>query len=158
MFGQESPGLVVALIDDARHLFVYGAGGLLAKGFLARIASSPEESVLARGELDSSQLLAHPPARDHRTSEVGGLLDVVFGPCGPGAVDDLLCAAPAQSSHDPTPQVRFRVVVAVVLRALVGDTQGLSPRYDRHPVDGVGTGDDEAEDGVTALVVGDALP
>src|ERR671916_512290 len=48
---EETAGLVVALIDDAEHLFVYGASGLLAEGLLARIAPS-EESVLARGELD----------------------------------------------------------------------------------------------------------
>src|SRR5215210_3964022 len=48
---EETAGLFVALIDDAEHLFVYGASGLLAVGLLARIASS-EESVLARGELD----------------------------------------------------------------------------------------------------------
>ena len=48
---EEMAGLFVALIDDAEHLFVYGAGGLLAVGFLARLASS-EDSVLAWGELD----------------------------------------------------------------------------------------------------------
>src|ERR671913_1722276 len=155
---EEPPGLLVALIDDARYLFVYGASGFLAKGFLARIASSPQERVLARGELDSSQLLAHPPPRDHRTSEVGGLLDVVLGPCGPGAVDDLLRCPSPQGADDPRPQVPFRVVVAVILGTLVGDPKGLPPRHDRHPVYRVCSGHDEAKDGVAALVVCDALP
>src|SRR5918998_1414680 len=49
---EETARLFVALIDDAEHLFVYGASGLLAEGLVARIASPSEESVLARGELD----------------------------------------------------------------------------------------------------------
>src|SRR5215212_1091677 len=139
MFGQETAGFVVALVDDAEHLFVYGTGGLLAEGLLARIApsskpsSGPSSEVrrLARGELHRPELLAHPPAGDHSPRQVGGLLDVALGPSGPGAVDDLLRAASAQSTDDPRPEVRFRVVVAVVLGTLVGYPQGLPPRHDR---------------------------
>src|SRR5829696_4948544 len=99
---EQTAGLLVALIDDARYLFVYGSGGLLTIGsFSAVTARSTKVGVFAGRELDSSQLLAHPPPRDHRTSEVGGLLYVALGTRGPCAVDDLLRAAPSQSAYDP---------------------------------------------------------
>src|ERR671910_356108 len=159
MFGQESPGLVVAFAYDPVYLGVHDAGGLLAEMFLRAVtARSTKVGVFAGREFYSPQLLAHSPAGDHATCEVRGLLYVAFGPCGPGAVDDLLRYPPPQGADDPRPQVPFRVVVAVVLGALVGDAQGLPPRHDRHPVYGVGPRHDESQDGVTALVVGDALP
>src|SRR3712207_8782894 len=149
----------MTLVDDLEYLGVYRAGGFLAEGLLSAVtARSTKVRVLARGELDRPELLAHPPAGDHRAGEVGGLLDVVLGPGGLGAVDDLLRAASSQHADDPPPQVPFWIVVAVVFGALVGYAQGLLPRHDRHPVDGVRPGHDEAQDGVTALVVGDALP
>src|SRR5215211_2666010 len=125
---EETEGLFVALIHDAEHLFVYVASGLLAEGLLARKASSSEVRVLAWGELDRPQLLAHPPAGDHSPRQIGGLLYVALGACGPGTVDDLLRCPSPQGSDDPCPQVPFRVVVAVVLGALVGDAQGLPAR------------------------------
>src|SRR5215213_5938704 len=159
MFGQESPGLVVAFAYDPVYLGVHDAGGLLAEGLLRAVtARSTQVRVFAGREFYRPQLLAHSPAGDHSPRKVGSLLYVAFGPCGPGAVDDLLRYPSPQGADDPRPQVPFRVVVAVVLGALVGDAQGLSPRHDRHPVDRVRPRHDEAEDGVTALVVGDSLP
>src|SRR5215213_6368950 len=159
MLGQESPGLVVAFAYDAVYLGVHDAGGLFAEGILRAVtARSTQVRVFAGREFYRPQLLAHSPAGDHSPCEVGSLLYVAFGPCGPGAVDDLLRYPSPQGADDPRPQVPFRVVVAVVLGALVGDAQGLSPRHDRHPVDGVRPWYDESKDGVTALVVGDSLP
>src|SRR5215208_4494773 len=159
MFGQESPGHVVAFAYDPVYLGVHDAGGLLAEGLLRAVtARSTQVRVFAGREFYRPQLLAHSPAGDHSPREVGSLLYVAFRPCGPGAVDDLLRYPSPQGADDPRPQVPFRVVVAVVLGALVGDAQGLSPRHDRHPVYGVSAGHDESQDGVTALVVGDALP
>src|SRR5829696_9506451 len=159
MLGQESPGLVVAFAYDAVYLGVHDAGGLLAEMFLRAVtARSTKVRVFAGREFYRPQLLAHSPAGDHSPRKVGSLLYIAFGPCGPGAVDDLLCYPSSQGADDPRPQVPFRIVVAVVLGALVGDAQGLPPRYDRHPVYGVCSGHDETEDGVTALVVCDSLP
>src|SRR5215211_5571620 len=159
VFGQEPPGLVVAIAYYLDHLGIYGAGGLLADGLLSAVTTrSTKVSVLGWGELHRPKFLAHSPACDHRASEVGGLLNIVFGPGGLGAVDDLLRRSSSQDTDDPRPQVPFRVVVAVVLGALVGDPECLPPRHDRHPVDGVRPGHDEPQDGVTALVEGDSLP
>src|SRR5215217_1550183 len=159
MLGQESPGLVVAFAYDAAHLGVYDAGGLLAEGLLRTVtARSTQVRVFAGREFYRPQLLAHSPAGDHSPRKVGSLLYVAFGPCGSGAVDDLLRYPSPQGADDPRPQVPFRVVVAVVLGALVGDAQGLPARHDRHPVYGICPGHDETKDGVTALVVGDSLP
>src|SRR5215204_633743 len=127
---EETESLFVALIHDAEYLLVYAAGGLLAEGLLARKAPSSEVRVLSRGELNRTQLIAHPPAGYHPPRQVGGLLDVVLGPCCLGAVDDLLRAAPSKRAYDPRPQVPFRVVVAVVFGTLVGDAQGLTARDD----------------------------
>src|SRR5918995_2995877 len=158
MLREEPAGLLVALIEDAPHLFVYDAGGLLAEGLLPTVtARSAQVRVFAGREFYRPHLLAHPPAGDHPPRKVGGLHYVALGPCGPGAVDDLLRCPSPQGADDPRPQVSFRVVVAVVLGALVGDPQCLPPRHDRHPVYGVGSCHDETQDGVTALMVGDAL-
>src|SRR5829696_7347941 len=121
-------------------------------------ARSTQVRIFAGREFYRPQLLAHSPAGYHSPRKVGGLLYVAFGPGGLGAVDDLLRGSAAQRADDPRPEVRFRVVVAVVLGALVGNPKCLPPRHDRHPVDGVSPRHDEAKDGVTALVVGDALP
>src|SRR5215210_3574807 len=148
VFGQEPAGLVMALVDDPEHLGVHGAGGLLAEGLITAVtARYTKVSVLAWGEFDRPELLAHSPARDHPASEVGGLLDVVLGPGGLGAVDDLLRAAPSQHADDPRPQVPFRVVVAVVLGTLVGDPEGLPPWHDRYPIHGVRPGHHQPQDG-----------
>src|SRR5918993_808155 len=61
--------------------------------FPAVTAPSAKVDILARGEFYRPQLLAHPPAGDHSPRKVGGLLYVVFGPCSPCTVDDLLRAA-----------------------------------------------------------------
>src|SRR5215211_4604763 len=159
VLGQELPRLVVAFAYDPVYLGVHNAGGLLAEMFLRAVtARSTKVRVFAGREFYRPQLLAHSPAHDHSPRKVGSLLYVVLGPCGPGAVDDLLRAASPQGADDPRPQVRFRVVVAVVLGTLVGDPECLPAGYDRHPVYGVGSAHDQAKDGVTALVVGDALP
>src|SRR5215203_4379043 len=159
MFGQESPGLVVAFAYDPVYLGVHDAGGLLAEMFLRTVtARSTQVRVFAGREFYRPQLLAHSPAHDHSPRKVGSLLYVAFGPGSLGAVDNLLSAASPQHADDSRPQVPFRVVVAVVLGALVGDPQCLPPRHDRHPVYGICPGHDETKDGVTALVVGDALP
>src|SRR5215212_8913616 len=159
MFGQESPCLVVAFAYDPVYLGVHDAGGLLAEKFLRAVTSrSTKVRVFAGREFYRPQLLAHSPAGDHSPRKVGNLLYVAFGPCSPGAVDDLLRYPSPQGTDDPRPQVPFRVVVALVLGALVGDAQCLPPRHDRHPVDGVSPRHDESKDGVTALVVGDSLP
>src|SRR5215207_3121314 len=85
---EQTAGLLVALIDDARYLFVYGSGGLLTIGsFSAVTARSTKVRVVAGREFYRPQLLAHPPARDHSSRKVGGLFYVALGPCGPGAVD-----------------------------------------------------------------------
>src|SRR5215212_1243374 len=159
MFGQKSPGLVVAFAYDPVYLGVHNAGGLLAEMSLRAVtARSTKVRVVAGREFYRPQLLAHSPAGDHSPRQVGSLLYVAFGPCGLGAIDDLLRAASTEHAHDPRPQVPFRVVVAVVLGALVGDPKRLPPRHYRHPIDGVSPRYDEAKDGVTALVIGDALP
>src|SRR5919112_797796 len=159
MFGQESPGLVVAFAYDPVYLGVHDAGGLLAEMFLCAVTSrSTKVRVFAGREFYRPQLLAHPPAGDHSPRKVCCLLYVALGTRGPCAVDYLLRYPSPQGTDDPRPQVPFRVVVAVILGALVGDPQGLPPRHDRHPVDGVGSWHDESQDGVTAIVVGDALP
>src|SRR4029453_2787216 len=141
------------------YLGVHDAGGLLAEMFLCAVTSrSTKVRVFAGREFYRPQLLAHSPAGDHSPRKGGSLLYVAFGPCGPGAVDDLLRYPSPQGADDSRPQVPFRVVVSVVLGALIGDAQGLPPRHDRNPVDGVRPRHDEAKDGVTALVVGDSLP
>src|SRR5918995_1384913 len=159
MLREEPAGLLVALIEDAPHLFVYDAGGLLVEGLLPTVtARSAQVRVFAGREFYRPHLLAHPPAGDHPPRKVGGLHYVALGPCGPGAVDDLRRCPTPQGADDPRPQVGFRVVVAVVLGTLVGDPEGLPPRHDRHPVHGICSWHDEAQDGMTALVVGDTLP
>src|SRR5215213_2711826 len=159
VLGQELPRLVVAFAYDLVYLGVHDAGGLLAEMFLRTVtARSTQVRVFAGREFYRPQLLAHSPAHDHSPRKVGSLLYVAFGPCGSGAVDDLLRYPSPQGADDPRPQVPFRVVVAVVLGALVGDAQGLPARHDRHPVYGICPGHDETKDGVTALVVGDSLP
>src|SRR5919107_1944564 len=159
MFGQESPGLVVAFAYDPVYLGVHDAGGLLAEWFLRAVtARSTKVRVFAGREFYRPQLLAHPPAGDHSPRKVGSLLYVAFGPCGPCTVDYLLRCPSPQGTDDPRPQVPFRVVVAIVLGALVGDPQCLPPRHDRHPVYGVRSCYEETKDGVSALVVGDSLP
>ena len=51
----------------------------------------------------------------------------------------------------------FGIVVAIGLRSLIGDAERLSARHDRHAIHRVGAGHDQAEDRVSALVIGDAL-
>ena len=73
VLGQEPPRLVVARVDDPDHLFIYGAGGLLTIGsFSAVTARSTQVRVLRGASFYRPQLLAHPPAGDHPTREVGG--------------------------------------------------------------------------------------
>src|SRR3712207_7547106 len=55
----------------------------------------------------SPQLLAHSPAGDHSPRKVGSLLNVAFGPCGPGAVDDLLRASPSKSANEDRKSTRL---------------------------------------------------
>src|ERR671910_2973293 len=91
VFGQESPGLVVAFAYDPVYLGVHDAGGLLAEMFLRAVtARSTKVGVFAGREFYRPQLLAHSPAGDHSPRKVGSLLYVAFGTRGPGAVDDLL--------------------------------------------------------------------
>ena len=54
-------------------------------------------------------------------------------------------------------RVRFRIVVAVSLRPLVGDAERLAARHDRHAVHGISARHDEPENRVAAFVIRDAF-
>src|SRR5262245_10219079 len=156
---REQPhGLHVALVDDALHLGVDDARGLLAERPIgSEAACDPEVRVRARRELHEPELIAHAPARDHVARDLGGLLDVVLRARGARAVHQLFCGASAEHADDPRAQVGFGIVVAVAVGALIGHAERLAARNDRHSVDGIGAGHDQTQDRVAALVIGDPL-
>ena len=108
-------------------------------------------------ELYQAERIAHAPAGHHAACDAGGLFDIAFGPGRAGAVDDLLGGAAAENTGDTGAQIGFRIVVAVAVGPLIGHPEGLAARHDGHPVDRIGAGDHQAEDGVAAFVIGDAL-
>src|SRR4051794_25683450 len=157
MLREESPGFLVALPDDPPYLGVDLPGRLLAVRFLATSVagvSRTEETILAWRKGNRIELVAHAPARYHLASEVGGLLDVVLGAGGAGAIDYLFGSPAAQGADYSSTQISFWVVIAIVLGPLVGDAKGLAARDDSYPVNRVGAGYEQAQDGVAALVVG----
>src|SRR5699024_389986 len=99
-----------------------------------RGAAFPAAQVLAafRSERYRSDRFAHAPAGDHALRHARDLLQVVFRACRAVAIHEFLRGPAAESSDDAAPQVRLRVVVAVLRGPLVGDTKRLAARRDRH--------------------------
>ena len=64
---------------------------------------------------------------------------------------------PSSSLIPQRAQVGLGIVVTIGLRALVGDAERLSARHDRDAVHRIRPGHHQPEDGVAALVIGDAL-
>src|SRR5258705_13662668 len=141
MLLQEPLGLVIAIADDLEHLSVNGLSGSLAEWLCAGVTvRAAQVRVLPRRQLYQSDPLAHAPARDHPARQPGGLLNIAFRASCFGAVNDLFGRAASQHSDDPRAQIGFRIVIAVAVGALIGHTESLSPRHDRHPIHRVGAG------------------
>src|SRR5262249_8627629 len=109
---QEALRLRVALVDDSAHFGVDGSrGGFAERPFTyqaSTVASSPGQVwVLGGRELDGSELVAHPPARDHHPRDVRGLLDIALGTGCSRTVDDLLGRPPTEHPDDPCAQIRL---------------------------------------------------
>ena len=73
-------------------------------------------------------------------SDLGDLLEIVFGTGTDHAVDQLLGRAPAQGTDDARPQVVLAVVEAVVDGALDRDAKRHPARDDGHLLDRVCAG------------------
>ena len=84
----------------------------------------------------------------------GGLLDVVGGPGGGVAEDELLGHAPAHGVDELVEQLVAGGGVLVVAGHDHGVAQGLAARQDRHLGDRVGVGAGGRAQGVAGLVVG----
>src|SRR5690606_3488821 len=97
------------------------------------------------------------PTGDHVACEVRRLLDVIGRARGTRAIDDLLRRAPAEHADDARAQIRFWIVVAVGLRALIRHAERLAARHDGDSTYWIGTGHDQAQNGMAAFVIGDAL-
>src|SRR5258708_37846420 len=133
--------------------------GLLAERLVACEAGGATEIwIPARRQLHESELVAHAPAHDHCTGEIGGLLDIALGTCGPCAVDDFFGRAPSEHADDPCTQVAFGKVVTIAVWALIRHTERLPVRHDRYTMHRGRARHDEPKDGVSALVIRDALP
>ena len=133
--------------------------GLLAERLVAAEAGrGPPRKAFSRGASCTRPTASLMPQRvTMLRAMLRGLLDVVLGAGGLGAVHHLLRRAAAQHADDARAQVGLGVVVAVGLRPLVGHAQRLAARHDAHAVHRVGARHHQAQDGVAALVVGDAL-
>src|SRR5690606_20072180 len=159
VLAQQLEGEPVALVDELAALAVDELGGGLAVAgeAAACLVGAGEVGVLSGGEGEGADAFVHAPAGDHLGGEARDLLEVVLGAGGAVAVDELFGGAAAEGADDAGAEVGLGVVVAVVVGALVGDAQGLAAGGDGDAGDGVGFGDDEAQQGVAGLVVGDAF-
>src|SRR5215467_6500084 len=132
-------GATGGLQDDPLDLAVDEERGLLAVVLLAGHLAAEEDVLLVLAERERAELVGHAPLADHLASHLGGLLEVVAGTGGLLVQHDLLGGAAAQQDRDAIDQVVLRVVVLVVDRQLLGQTEGAAARDDRDLVHGVGT-------------------
>src|SRR5690606_20441092 len=77
---------------------------------------------------------------------------------GFGAVDHLFRGPSSHDADDSGPEISFGIIVAVTVGPLISHSQGLASGHDRDPVDWVGTGHHQAQNGMSPLMVGDPLP
>src|SRR2546421_8524198 len=88
--GEDLLGTLVAGIDETVHFLIDLAGDLFAViPLLAQVAAEEDELFLV-AEGERTELLGHAPLGDHAPCELGGLADVVRGPRGDVAEDELL--------------------------------------------------------------------
>src|SRR6185312_6856859 len=158
MGAEKAQRLLMALANDRPNLGIDHTRGRLAEWPLSAKPTAGQIRILTWRKLHHAELIAHAPSSHHVSREVRGLLDVAFSTGGFGAVDNFLRRAPSQHPDDAPSQIGLGVMIAIVIRALISHAERLPSRHDTHPVHRIGTGDDQGKDGVSALVIGDALP
>src|SRR5690606_18458544 len=99
----------------------------------------------------------HSPSGHHTPGEIGCLLNVVFGPGSFGAIDHFLSGPSSHDVDDSGAEVRFGVVVAITFGPLISHSQGLPPRYNGYPIDRIGAGYHQAQDGMASFVISNPL-
>ncbi len=116
----------------------------------------PEEDLtLDLAELLRAELVAHPVLGDHAAGGVGAALDVVGGPGGDLAEDELLGAPAAKQHGHRVLELGAGAQVLVLGGQGERPAQRPTPGDDGHLVDRVGALEDVAHQGVATLVVGD---
>ena len=159
VFGQKANRFAVALFHDLHYFFVDGARGFFAEWFGAvRVGRHAAQiRVLARRELHEANPLAHSPARHHLPREICGLFDVAFRAGCLRAVNDLFRGATTKRTNNAAAQILFWIIVPVAFWPLIGDAKRLTAWDNGHSIDRIGAGYNQAENGVTAFVIGNAL-
>ncbi len=152
-------GFFVAVLDDLLHLRIDNASGLLPKGLGAFIpARHSEIGILSWCQLHHPQFVAHAPAGNHATRKIRRLLDIALRAGSARVVYQFLSGTSSQHPDNLASKVAFRIVVAIRLRTLVRDPEGLATRHYRYAVHRIGTGNDQTENGMSTFVVRNALP
>src|SRR5437773_6755792 len=103
--------------DDVGHGRAIGLPTTRAEG----LQTAPRSSITRR-ESHGTQSLAHAPAGDHLSRQVGRLLHVVLGPGRARLKDQLFSRSATHGANNARVQVLFAIAVAVVLGPLVGDS------------------------------------
>ena len=145
-----------SLVRESLHLGVDEFGGFFRVGFAGG------DSVVAGvgvGEDEVAGLLAHAFGGDHLLAEFGDMTEVGAGARSDGVFteDDFLGNAAAHSASENVFELVDVFVVAIFGREEPSDTTGAAAGDDGDFVDGVGVGEDVANDGVASFVVGGEL-
>ena len=143
--------------DQSAHLVVDLARDLGGVVTLRAHAAAEERIALLLPVAHSAELGAHAVFGDHRTCDLGRLVDVRGRACRRLMEDQLLRCATAHGHHQTSDHLRARHQVFVLLGHGERVTARSSTREDRHLVDRVEIGHRPRGERVTALVVRDNL-
>src|SRR5438270_2840494 len=114
---------VVRLGDEALHLVVDLQRGVLAVILVLRDLAAEEDLLLLLAEGERSHRVAHAPLAHHAARELRGALEIVAGARGEAIHRDLLGDAAAEQDRDLVVQVIARVIVLLVGRKLLRQSE-----------------------------------
>ena len=148
--------LFLGFVDDPANLLVDQPGRGFGDALLPCHRVSKEDLILVLVVAQRTELFGHAPFGDHLTGQVGGLLDVIAGTGGDVflAVDDLLGRTAAEHHRQLRGDLRQFVAVAIPLGQVHRHAQRTTARDDGDLVQRIVTRHEEADQGVTGLVIG----
>ncbi|GBD40552.1 hypothetical protein HRbin38_00415 [bacterium HR38] len=153
MLHEDLAGLGVGFVQDLADVLVDEAGGFLGVVLLLGDLLTQEDGAGVRTPGDVLEVLPHTPVQDHAFGDLGGPFEVVLGPGGHGAGEELL-RHPARHEDG---QFVHEVVLGnqnPFLGFAPAGTQGHAPGDDGNLLGFVGVGQNLAHHGMPGLMVG----
>src|SRR5262245_42976324 len=152
VLGEELVRALIRVGDEALHFLIDLERGVFAVILVLGDLAAQEDLLFLLAEGERTHRVAHAPLADHLARHLGRALEVVAGAGREAVHRDLFGNAAAEEDRDLIVQVVARVIVLLVDRQLLRETERHAARDDRDLVDRIREWQEHREQGVARLV------